>query len=72
MVGTYYVFYHEDGVTKCITVTDQPEEALMMFCFLAMVKEIAAIIKIGETNTEMEDIWKEVEQRVKEEAGVMI
>ncbi|MEM4452449.1 MAG: hypothetical protein QW182_04505 [Thermosphaera sp.] len=72
MVGVYYVFYHEDGISKCITITDQPEEALMLFCFIAMTKEIAAIIKVGEVDPEMKDIWEEVKQRVKEEAGVIV
>lgn len=72
MVGTYYVFYHENGISKCIAITDRLEEALMLFCFIAMTKEIAAIVKIGEVDPEMKDIWNEVKERVKEEAGVMV
>lgn len=72
MVSVYYVFYHEDGVSKCIAVTDRPEEALMLFCFLAMVKEIAAVVKVGEVSPEMKEIWKEVKERAEEETGVIV
>ncbi|MEM4489232.1 MAG: hypothetical protein QXK88_10660 [Desulfurococcaceae archaeon] len=72
MVGVYYVFYHEDGTSKCITITNQLEEALMLFCFIALTKKIAAIVKVGEVDPEMEEIWEEAKERVEEETGVIV